>query len=160
MNVGIGGKYWLHRHYWWILAVLAIVACIWLVNANQPLASVLAVLGAIGSAFYFIQKQNLEELVLFRKIFRECNERYDRMNQELASMCKRGDVALSQEQKALLTDYFNLCGEEYLYYRRGLIDPRVWKAWRNGMLYYLRDRYIREFWDTETATDSYYGLEL
>jgi hypothetical protein len=38
------------------------------------------------------------------------------------------DQSLKPEERTILNDYFNLCGEEYLYYTQGYIFPAVWKA--------------------------------
>jgi hypothetical protein len=54
----------------------------------------------------------------------------------------------------------NLCGEEYLYYDKGYINPEVWRAWRNGMKYYLADQRILNKWADEEKSGSYYGLTL
>jgi hypothetical protein len=55
-------------------------------------------------------------------------------------------------------DYFNLCGEEYLFYKHGYILPEAWESWRRGMRQYMDVESIRELWEFEVKTDSYYGL--
>ena len=59
-----------------------------------------------------------------------------------------------------LVDYFNLCAEEFLYYQRGYIYPTVWQAWCRGMFQYLRIKAVRELWESEVKTGSYYGLTM
>jgi len=70
------------------------------------------------------------------------------------------DAPLTPEDRALLEDYFNLCAEEYLYRTYGIIDERVWRAWCRGMLQYLADDRVAEFWNEEESRGSYYGLTL
>jgi len=57
-------------------------------------------------------------------------------------------------------DYLNLCGEEYLYYKRGYIEPSVWHAWQNGMKSILEAPSIYAVWVAEKKTGSYYDLPL
>jgi hypothetical protein len=67
---------------------------------------------------------------------------------------------LDPEQLITLMDYFNLCGEEYLYYRQGFLFPEVWKAWYKGMRYFVANARIAAVWREEKKGDSYYGLPL
>lgn len=59
-----------------------------------------------------------------------------------------------------LNDYFNLCGEEYLFYRRGYIYPEVWKSWVAGMKIFYEDERIQKVWSKELNTESYYRLNV
>jgi hypothetical protein len=68
-------KFWFFDHYWWLL-VLAIAGTVaTLVIRKEPVATVATVVGALLSVAYFLQKQKLDELRLFREIFKECNAR-------------------------------------------------------------------------------------
>ena len=66
---------------------------------------------------------------------------------------------LTNDEKQLLVDYFNLCGEEHQIWKQGFVYPEVWRAWENGMRQYVSDPRIRAFWEKERSTNSYYGLE-
>jgi hypothetical protein len=82
------------------------------------------------SFVYFIQKQKIEELRLFKELFQEFNDRFDNLNDDLNRICENGiDPKNKRKDIQKLYDYFNLCGEEYLYYRKGYIFPEVWEAW-------------------------------
>ena len=71
-------------------------------------------LGSMVSFLSFYQRQGLEELRLFRELFTEFNERYSKMNDELKRIVtEKAGNSLSEEEKNILYDYFNLCGEEY-----------------------------------------------
>ena len=74
------------------------------------------VMSSLLSVAYFLQKQKLEEMRLFRELFKECNGRYDSMNECLAVIAQKGDIELSCEDRVKVVDYLNLCGEEYLYF--------------------------------------------
>lgn len=111
------------------------------------------------SLIYFVQKQKLEEVHLFNGLFEKFNQRYDRLNERLAEIDNvDSEIGLTNEEKAILVDYFNLCGEEYLYYKLGYIYPEVWNAWLRGMQQYYCNKRIRKYWQEELRTNSYYGL--
>ena len=83
------------------------------------------------------------------------------MNERLYSLCNAPlDQPLTKDEITFLYDYFNLCGEEYLFYRKGFIYPEVWLAWRKGMQIFLRCPRIRRLWEEELGTNSYYGVTI
>lgn len=138
-------------NYWWVIPASS---AIWfLLGAKGDVPSLVAVLGVI----YFIQQQRVREFELFHRLFREFNDRYDRHNDRLQRLVG-GTGKLTISETTLLTDYFNLCAEEYFYYSQGVIPGIVWRAWCKGISAYVRDERIGRFWDQEEATGSYYGL--
>ena len=160
MQSSVRLKYWFFAHYWWILSLAAAGMTALLAHLRESPTSFAGALGAILSVVYFVQKQKLEETKLFREIFKECNERYNSMNEALAKVCDSDTPKLTPEESELLVDYFNLCGEEYLYYVQGYIPPTVWQSWHLGMQVVISSPRVNELWRTEKATDSYYGLPL
>lgn len=146
----------LFTHYWWITA--AAVAAVAVTGRPEALAANPAALlaGALG-VVYFVQKQKLDELQLFERLFRCFNERYEAMNERLRRAI--ADPATDEaEFRNALDDYFNLCAEEYLFFSEGRVLPRVWRAWCRGMMVYLANGRVRQYWDAEAMTGSYYGL--
>jgi hypothetical protein len=126
-------KFWFFRHYWWfLLLVLLVLLVLIFVFASRDVSVMVALLGTGLSAIYFVQRQRMEELKLFREIFAECNDRYDQLNERLNDILQV-EEDLKPEQVQTLMDYFNLCGEEYLYYQQGYLFPEVWQAWFNGI---------------------------
>ena len=156
----IRAKFWLFENQWWIAAVLLAAIAVILLLFSIPLAKSIPVLGVMMSAVYFFQKQKLEELKLFREIFRECNARYEDLRPFLAKLDSRADGALSSEERYQIVKYLNLCGEEYLYFRRGFIDPAVWEAWSAAMKSYLENPLIAAVWDQEKGVGSYYDMPI
>ena len=118
--------------------------------------------GGILSFIYFVQKQKLEEIRLLKELFTEFNARYNDLNEDLNRIVEEENSQKEFESKELdiLYSYFNLCGEEYFYYKQGCIFPKVWKAWRNGMKILYQNKKIREAWAKELKNDSYYGFQL
>lgn len=117
-----------------------------------------ALTGAV-SLSAFALTNHLKEADTFTELFRRFNSSYDRLNEKLNKI-RAGDqtTSLTTEETCILYDYFNLCGEEYLYFWKGFIYPEVWNAWLNGMRIFYKTPRIRELWDTELITNSYYGL--
>jgi hypothetical protein len=95
-------------------------------------------------------------------LFTEFNSRYDKLNEALNKIVEdKSGVELSDAENNTLNDYFNLCAEEFLFFKKGYIYPEVWRAWENGMLYYLRkNQRVRTKWEREVESGSYYGLRI
>ena len=159
MPITIQLKFFFLKHYWWILSIVIVGLSGWFWVTGTNLQVALPALATLFSLFYFLQKQKLEELRLFREIFKECNEKYDELNEKLSNICYTNSTEpLSVDERNILVDYFNLCGEEYFYFKHGFIYPDVWRAWRNGIRSYLEEERIRSFWDQELESNSYYGI--
>lgn len=160
VHAGVRLKYFLYSNYWWLLIVGVGIAIAIVAHKNVIDPAVGAYVGSIFSLAYFLQKQKIEEMRLFREIFKECNGRYDQMNEKLASIVGKPGNDITPDDESLIVDYLNLCAEEYLYYRRGYIEPSVWQAWQNGMKSLLASPNISSVWKKEKASDSHYGLPL
>lgn len=156
-------KHFLFRNYWWIVAVVAAAVIFWIhVDGKDPdLRLTLTVVGSAISGVFFVQKQKLEELKMFKDLFREFNQRYDQMNEKLNSIISANSSdKLTTEETKVLFDYFNLCGEEYLFFKRGYSDPVAWQGWYNGMKSFYKSPRINTLWATELEGNSYYGLRF
>ena len=150
-----------------VLLIFVITSIVILRTGEGPdwgimLATGVTIFGTLITLLLSSQRQALEELTIIRQLFKEFNDRYHCMNDELNRIKNRewqeDDDDLTDDNKNLLYDYFNLCGEEYLYYQRGFIYPEVWGAWCNGMLDYLNNDRIGKLWKEEEQTNSYYRL--
>lgn len=133
-----------------------------LLNNNLDVTLILTIVGTILSYIYFAQKQDLEEARLFKELFTTFNQRYDGLNEVLNNIVRaeNQEAKLTPDEEKKLDDYFNLCGEEYLFVKRKYIYPVVWKAWKTGMQKFLENPRIRQKWLKETNEGwSYYGLE-
>ncbi len=157
-------KFWIYQNYLALIILTVVVSVVLVVllwpHINNP-GILLTIFGSLASLIFIIQKQQLEEMNSFKEVFNEFNRRYNGLNESLNSIVRTNpDQSLSKEQIDILYDYFNLCGEEYLFYQKGYIYPEVWRAWCNGIYYYLSHPSIGKTWKQEEETDSYYGLTL
>lgn len=93
--------------------------------------------GGVITIFYTIQSQKREHDKLQRELFREFNERYDKLNSLLYEMKNKGyslehienklDEETLQRYIKALHDYFNLCSKEYF----GLKNDELIEAYGN-----------------------------
>ncbi len=126
-------------------------------SGDSSLASFATFAGIALTTIYFMQKQKLEEIKLFKDLFTEFNARYDRLNAKISDI-KSKKIDDSNAINKILDDYFNICSEEYLFYKEGRIHNQVWGSWCRGMKEHLSDAVINSYWDKEQKENSYYGL--
>ena len=128
-------KLFLFAQYGWVALAAAIAGVALYLTQHIDRDLLYGLLAGAGSFAYFVQKQKLEETTLFRELFERFNERYNGLNEGLSRIVtSKSDTFLTADEEALLVDYFNLCAEEYLYFRRGFVFPEVWQSWYNGTL--------------------------
>jgi hypothetical protein len=119
------------------------------------------IMGGVATFAFGVQKQNLEETKLFKELFEQFNKRYDTLNDKLNRIyfdSQPVDKPFTDAERDTLYDYFNLCGEEWLYVKKGFICGEVWAAWENGMIFFRKNPRIKKLWDDDLGNDSYYGL--
>lgn len=162
-------KHGLYRNFWLWSPILIALVLIWLVAPSDLALGLewrqrLAITGGILTGLYLLQKQKLEETQLFVDLFESFNHRYDALNDDLNDLKGTKQVCgeLCPEERKLLDSYFNLCAEEYLFYKQGYIPAEVWRSWRDGMAYYMEDPAIRDAWkrDKRKQGASFYGLDM
>jgi hypothetical protein len=155
----------LHNRKWYPLIFLAggagVIAA-WLhlsISSHQPDLLVSAFV-AIGGFTYFFYRQHLDETKLFKELFTDFNRRYDALNDELNKILFGTDEGqLSNEEQKHLFTYFNLCAEEYFFYKAGYIDQSVWESWSRGMKDFFKHPRIQPLWEQDSMADSYYGFQ-
>ncbi len=163
-------RYGMDLHHWkriWriVAAALAVLLLTWwglsCVGVKLPAEALIATAGAILGLAYFIQQQHLQNTRFFKELATEFNGRYDTQNGRLLRHIEQeSGKPFTPEQTHDFVDYFNLCAEEWLFYKAGYIYEEVWQAWFNGMRQYGRDPRVARLWQEERRTESYYGLDF
>lgn len=144
-----------------LILTLALTIC-WIVyDFNRMSGTGTALVASQLSAIYFVQKQRLDETKQFNELFRGYNERYRELHDQLAEICTQcddsPDVVLGPHQRNVLDRYFDLCSEEFLFWRLGHIESAAWKTWLEGMKYYYKYQKIGEYWMRQcSGGDLYY----
>jgi len=154
-------RHFIYKNYWWLGLLLGGVASAfaYFQGGDDRVGMVGAAIAGTLGFYYFVQQQKLAETQLFHDLFTAFNERYDKLNDKLAKIAQQSE-ALSDCHRSLIVDYFNLCAEEYLFYKEGYIHRDVWRSWCRGMLWYLSRYPFQDVWHEEARTESYYGLTL
>ena len=152
------------NYYPWLFLGLVVAAnalvLVFLPSKVSP-ELLLSITGGVAALVHFLYAQHNNNTDRFIGLFKEFNARYDLLNDKMNTLVTRdGALVLAAEDTQLLFDYFNLCAEEYLYFKAGYIDIEVWGAWLKGMKYFADRAEIRRVWKEELASGSYYGFGL
>lgn len=151
-------------HFPWLFAVLSALANgIVLIAAPAKFSPelFLSITGSVAALVHFLYMQHSGNTDRFINLFREFNVRYDRLNEALNELVLRDRGSLlSLADKQVLFDYFNLCAEEFLYFKSGYIDAEVWRSWLSGMRLVAAKADLRRLWEEELSTGSYYEFSL
>ena len=167
MNIGtdIKIKWFIQEHYFSIVAIMfeiliILASILYAIGADWKILLTLG--GGLISLVHFIQKQQLDEAKFINELFVQFNQRYACLNDKLSHIIKNENnyKTLQSEEIDTLNDYFNLCGEEFLFYQKGYIYKEVWRSWIAGMKYYYDSKRIHELWTTELNSESYYSLDI
>jgi hypothetical protein len=153
----------LHNRSWYPLAFLICfvspVVAWFKFTAGQPPTLLISAIGGIIGVFYFLYHQHLDETKLFKELFTDFNSRYDALKIDLnAILFDPSEDVLSSFQREKVFNYFNLCAEEYFFYKAGYIDHDVWKSWCRGMHLFFSHPRIQGLWEQERK-ESYYGFQ-
>ena len=129
-------------------------------------ATILGVFGLLISRKYQRKNREIADDRMMKELFSEFNHRYNKLNDSLASLEKKNwtlpelEMEDNKKYKDDVIDFFNLCAEEYYWFTKGRIDPKVWKAWYSGMNYWVNQvKVIQELWLKEIKANgktSYY----
>lgn len=152
-------RHFIFRNYWWLGLLLggAAAGLAYTLGGDDRVGLVGAAIAGTLGFYYFVQQQKLAETQLFHNLFTAFNERYDKLNDRLAKIANQSE-SLSESDRDLIVDYFNLCAEEYLFYKEGYIIQDVWRSWCRGILWYLQRHAFDDVWCDEAKTESFYGL--
>jgi hypothetical protein len=156
----LGNRKW----YPWLflgLCILVIPLTYQLLPAGKGIEGILPAIGLVGGFVAFLYTQHLQQSRLFKELFTDFNLRYYQLNEGLNAIRSRPiGTTLEQADTKILFDYFNLCAEEFLFFRAGHIDLDVWRSWCRGMQEFMNDPEIRQLWEVELKSGSYYGFTI
>jgi hypothetical protein len=151
----------------WLLIVILIIVIINELFTLTPHENVLARIIGLSTVLLTLHqgfssyrlnliKQKDETEKTFRELFESFNSRFDKLNGALHAI--NGTHELSDEQKNVVIDYFNLCAEERFWYKRGKIYEEVWQAWMVGMKEVFNKNQVAKLWEKESQYYSSYYL--
>lgn len=130
--------------------------------AGKEFEAIVGVLILYFGILYNILTYKISADKFSKELFNEFNKRFDDMNEGLNQIIDPNHNSfrtMGLIPKEQIIDYLNLCSEEYYWYRKGRIDFLVWKSWKKGMIYYLKNPAFKAVVDDQRKEkDSYYGL--
>ena len=145
--------------YLFLVCFIAPVVAWFRFATGQPQELFISTIGGICGFFYFLYRQHLDETKLFKELFVSFNGRHDELKDDLnAVLYDPSEGVLSSDQREKVFNYFNLCAEEYFFYKAGYIDHDVWKSWCRGMNLFFSHPRIQGLW-AEERKESYYGFQ-
>ena len=129
------------RNVWpWFVGASVFVGAVYAIApASYRSGSVL--LSAVGSLWalaFYVHGRHAEDAKFVKELLTDFNERYDNLANDLQRAVWM-DAPFDADLKLRFIKYFNLCAEEWLFWRAGYIYDPVWKAWENGMKQYAGD---------------------
>jgi hypothetical protein len=143
-----------------VLVVVFNTIIYYLAPEAKSLDMYIAATGGTAGFVHFLYTQHNQNTQLFVSLFKEFNSRYDLLNGKLNNIVNKTDDELSSDDKIVLFDYFNLCAEEYLFYKAGYIDKEVWHSWLAGMKHFTKNTSILSLWESDLKEGSYYGFNI
>jgi hypothetical protein len=129
-----------------------------LIRDNQ--VAFIGFLGILVSWYFSRLNKKRESDMVMKDLFEGFNNRYDSLNNKLYDIVTdskdnikvTNSSELNKDQKKTIIDYFNLCAEEYFWYKRGRIDDKIWKSWKAGMNFWYSHNIISELWHEEVKS--------
>jgi hypothetical protein len=130
---------------------------------GKGLEAVIAIIIGYLGLLYNLINYKIAHDKFFKELFTEFNARFDNLNEALNEIIEGKTLVkidgISKTHKAIIRDYLNLCAEEYLWYKKGRIEPAVWQAWSEGMRFYLNITNFKAVYHKQRdERTSYYGL--
>jgi len=125
------------------------------------------VFGAVLAGIFEVSSAYHARVSHFLECFSRCNESYAMVKRNgllrLPSPQVQGCIGpgANDGSSDVIIDYFNLCAQEYLMYKMGVIPVKVWDVWRAGIHDCARQDHLKAAWDQEMkANCHYYGFDL
>lgn len=147
-----------------ILILTGIIAIMMYINNIEKSEIPIAIFGVGISVAFSIRQSRIENDKIFKELFILYNDKYDIKFNEILNeiVCKtksNANYELSETELPIVTDYLNMCAEEYLWFTKGRIEDAAWRSWERGMLYYLFQPPIKRYVEKEKLhKQSYYGI--
>jgi hypothetical protein len=150
-----------HRYPFFMLLSLVIYFAIWLGIGGNEIVALATGVGAVTAFFGLLLAQRLKELEFFDRLFVRFTDKFSEVNQTIDAIVRAEDksLALTQSERDDLFEYFNLCGEEYFYFRQGSVPDEVWVTWKVGMKAIFADARVIRLWDSDSGPSAYYGFD-
>jgi len=140
------------------------LAIILLITINHTIEMQVSIvlLTAFTSISFFLYRQHHYDAIFLKDLMIYFNDRYNSMHDDLSKILSSSNEprAIDPDTRDVASRYFNLCSEEYIFFKLGYIPKRVQIAWEAGMMEYGKSDIIINCWKNEKNKISYYGFDF
>jgi len=145
------------------LILFAFSICWYQNDDSLEFKTLLAIFGGLITAYFGLLKQISDDDKMFQQLFTDFNNKYSGETNDLFNKLLSGEkIQIDIKEKLLIIDYFNLCSEEFLWYKKNRIPYKVWKSWEAGIIENISIPEVKEIFNEETndkkKKNSYYGF--
>lgn len=147
----------------WVASLIACFILIMVFGRGDHLHEFLIALGgAVLAAIFQVSVAYHARVSHFLECFSRCNASYAELNGRLENRTKHAVFPTpNKELNDAVIDYFNLCAEEHLMHKSGVIPDEIWEVWCAGIHDLARKKLIRNAWvEEKKARNEYYGFDL
>ncbi|MDP1763816.1 MAG: hypothetical protein Q8L07_07990 [Sediminibacterium sp.] len=149
-----------------LIALIFLFATCFVLYTGKICIQVFAgIFASIVAIYYGYLKQKIEDDKMFKELFESFNGKYNGETNDIFNELRRNPERKIAEMNKenvenIIIDYFNLCAEEYLWYSKGRIPKKVWKAWKKGINDNIKLDQVKELYkkEIENSAVSFYGL--
>lgn len=130
--------------------------------SGEIISSIISAVATVGAAFwiyilsrkYSEHTRKLEHAKMLKDLFKEFNERYDKIKNDLEDIVEHPAKHLNSHSTVFT--FFNICSEEYYWHKEGRLDDKIWRSWSTGMNdIYRKSKLIKDMWDVECEQEGY-----
>lgn len=158
---------WINRNLITIIAIVSFIAnCVLYGISIYEKEIFLGLIASIATLYLGVIKYKIESDKFSLELFKSFNDRYndklnDIFNMENETVKDKNSTLFSSKDKCAIIDYFNLCAEEYYWYKKSRISKEVWAAWKIGITENLNKEGVYQIYASEIKkyAGSFYGFE-
>ena len=112
-------------------------------------------LAALFALFLIRQQTRTADHQLFLSVAKDVHEQYYKLYPELANLPDSIEK-LNTGQRQAISQYVNLCAEEYLWNQKGIIQSEVWDVWEDAVKDKFAHTVVGTVWTRDLRKDKYY----
>lgn len=146
----------------YFINLLSIVSGIifYFITKNSEIS--IAILATGISISFGFRQYKIENDNMFKDLFKDFNSRYDDNLNEIFNSFRFDNKmeTFKEEEAKKVINYFNLCAEEFFWFKKKRIPTEIWDAWLVGIKSNLEIKEVNDLFISEINKfrKSYYGL--
>lgn len=131
-------KWFIRNKYSIVAIVLFIINCMLFCCEIYEKEIFIGFVASIATIYLGVIKYQIENDRFYLELFKNFNGRYNGDINDVFNGFENNTIQLDlddkdKDKKLIIIDYFNLCAEEYYWYKQNRIPEEVWTAWLFGI---------------------------